>query len=195
MHLVHLISPALDYVIKGAVGGPLPIVASDTEWRAWEHVKRAIFIYSSEPCRQLHSQFRRTGGSRQSYNMINMQKRMHAGEKIAKAQLPHDDMHDFVEGGRDTELLEENFDSWTTKNNSLHFPILALHIDAAYEHAADITSFMGLPSSAAFNFPLFKARTTMSPDEAKDVALCKKSGIYTSLEAKIEATDRFKIVW
>ena len=195
MSLVHIMSPSLDYVVRGTLGGPWRIDASAYEAAAWKKVKRAIFVFSSDPCRQLHSQFRRTGGGHQSYNMINMQKRLRAPMDIARAQIPHDNMHDYVAGGRDTELLEEQFDAWTTLNRSLPFPVLALHIDEAKKHAQDIAAFMGLPPSAAFTFPAFRARTALLPEEAKDVTMCQQSGIYSSLEGKVEAVGKYKVLW
>jgi hypothetical protein len=151
-------------------------------------VRRAIYVYSTDPCTQVRSLYRR------GYIELvvqNVAKMFDVSMDDASLMINTTTFDDYLALGRDTMQIESQWDAWVT-DEALQFPIMAVNFDTLWDHTDEITRFMGVPPTdpAQHSFPKQAARKSVPMTPAQE-HMC--GTIYSRLRKKIAGTPAIQI--
>lgn len=169
--MCHAIAPTTDDA-RYAV----PATTEDRSYMA--QVKKAIFVYSSEPCRQVASLYRRWPVPPHLQKKLRL---FNQTESQTTDSMPQT-FKGYVKQGDDALLMESQFLAWSHSEPKPNFPIMMLNFDKLWEpgHIEQLVQFAGLHESAASRFPPWKAGAEY------DLTLCEQSSMFDRLRAAIQ---------
>ena len=136
---------------------------------------------------------------------------------IGKAMVPRT-FGEFVREGQDTMLMEAQWLAWTAhsgvstvavdehplseaiaaselrlpgRTKQVHFPIMALHMDALWRRLPEVLTFLGLPEDAASLLPPQRNRTRSKSSADKEALdACYQSPLFSSLRDRMRRSEQ-----
>ena len=146
-------------------------------------IKRAIFLYSSNPLLQIRSMYR------QGYAEVNFRKKI--GLPANGPPTFPQNMNKYCNQSYDLVYMEAQWDAWVSLSihSAVSYPILALNFESMWKYIPELLQYLGLPHSLSSKFPQQTVRRTVEEHHKG----CLK--IYESLIRKIRNTPEFLIIW
>jgi hypothetical protein len=151
-------------------------------------VRRAVYVYSTDPCAQVRSLYRR------GYIELvvqNVAKMFDVSMDDAILMINTTTFDDYLALGNDALQIESQWDAWLT-DEAPQFPIMAVNFDTLWDHTDEITRFMGVPPTdpAQRRFPKPAGRKSLPMTPAQE-HMC--GAIYSRLRKKIAGTPPIQI--
>ena len=160
------------------------------------HIKRAIFLYSTDPVLQIESMYR------QGYIEVNFRKKLGL-----PANAPYTFPRTFTaycNQSRDLAQLEAQWDAWVRVAPYSHvsYPILAIQFEHLWKHLPELYRFVNLSATALPSFPPpqkrkshGRSRSQSQPSSSSSTRRDGCDSIYRSLTHKIQDTAEFMVIW
>jgi hypothetical protein len=156
------------------------------------HIKRAIFLYSVDPLKQLQSMYR------QGYTEVNYRKKVGLPSKLTphvdKTKLFPPNLKEYCNQPHDLAAIEAQWKQWVkvSVHSKVSFPILAIQFEHLWDHLPALFRFVNLPLEHLLTFPGRKKRQSRD-DDSKHVDGCAL--MYDSLKQNIRNTSKLMVIW